>query len=66
MVDKEKPENCIEKLKTDPDAYVIIKQLLDGILQVDGVALPPGATVYDNLDELEAAVTAWDSNTVIN
>lgn len=66
VVDKEKPENCIEKLKTDPDAYAIIKQLLDGILQVDGVALPPGATIYDNLDELEAAVTTWDSNTVIN
>lgn len=66
VVDKEKPENCIEKLKTDPDAYSIIKQLLDGILQVDGAALPSGAIIYDSLDQLEAAVTAWDSNTVIN
>jgi putative ATP-dependent endonuclease of OLD family len=66
VVEKEKPESCIEHLKADPNAYDVIKQLLDGLLQVEGIPLPPGAIVYETLDDLGAAVAAWDSQNILD
>jgi putative ATP-dependent endonuclease of OLD family len=56
-VSSDKPENCINNLRTDEEKYQLIKQLLDGILEVNAVDLPSGAMVWQDITELADAVT---------
>ncbi|ASM78032.1 ATP-dependent endonuclease of the OLD family-like protein [Vitreoscilla filiformis] len=60
VVSKDKPENCINHLKTDADCYNIIKQLLDAILEINGATLPDGAVRWQNIAELTSAVSSWN------
>lgn len=61
-VESDKPENCINHLKIDVAAYSTIKQLLDGILEINQASLPNGATTWSHIDDLNSHVTAWDTN----
>lgn len=65
VIDSDKPENCINRLKSDPDSYAVVKQLLDGILEINGAQLPRGAVNWSNVQELDSAVTSWDSSVII-
>lgn len=56
-VASDKPENCIQNLRSDEGKYQLIKQLLDGILQIEGVELPIGAIPWSDISELSDAVT---------
>ncbi|MGR5184352.1 ATP-dependent nuclease [Photobacterium damselae] len=56
-VASDKPENCMKNLRTDEEKYQLIKQLLDGILQVEEVELPAGAILWSDISELSDAVT---------
>jgi putative ATP-dependent endonuclease of OLD family len=56
-ISSDKPENCINNLRTDEAKYQLIKKLLDGILEVDEVDLPPGAIAWQDITELADAVT---------
>jgi len=61
-VNNDKPENCVNHLKNDATAYGLIKQLLDSILGINNVELPPGAIAWTTIDELDQFVTAWDGH----
>ncbi|ADT68973.1 MULTISPECIES: AAA family ATPase [unclassified Pseudoalteromonas] len=61
-VANDKPENCINNIKTDPDMYSKIKQLLDAILEKDGVKLPSGAIAWADINELDVAVTNYQKS----
>lgn len=65
VVDSEKPENCINHLKSEPAAFNITKQLLDGILELNGVQLPNGAVAWTSIEEIDQRVTDWDAAIVI-
>lgn len=56
IVGSDKPENCISHLRNDPDAYNLIKQLLDAIIEVPGAIFPEGALLWKDMDELNAKV----------
>ncbi|MGT3196504.1 ATP-dependent nuclease [Yersinia enterocolitica] len=64
-IGSDKPENCISHIKDEPVMYAKIKQLLDGILEVDAVELPEGAMTWSNISQLNDAVqTRLDSVTI--
>ncbi|WP_350645778.1 hypothetical protein, partial [Pseudoalteromonas sp. G24-MNA-CIBAN-0072] len=52
----------INNIKTDPDMYSKIKQLLDAILEKDGVKLPSGAIAWADINELDVAVTNYQKS----
>ncbi|TOC17405.1 ATP-dependent endonuclease, partial [Vibrio parahaemolyticus] len=56
-VSSDKPENCMNNLKTDAEKYQLVKQLLDGILQINGAELPLGAMPWSDISELSDAVS---------
>ncbi|MBY6017368.1 AAA family ATPase [Halomonas denitrificans] len=56
-VASDKPENCMNNLKADEEKYQLVKQLLDGILQIDGAELPLGAMSWSDISELSDAVS---------
>lgn len=62
VVNSDKPENCINNLKTNPDLYSTVKQLLDSILEIENVPLPPGAIQWKTIEELDSAVNSWVAN----
>jgi putative ATP-dependent endonuclease of the OLD family len=66
VVDSRKPESCINRLKSDDESYKIIKQLLDGILEIDATELPRGAVLWSNIDELDSCVKKQDSSITIS
>ncbi|MDY6460527.1 ATP-dependent endonuclease, partial [Acinetobacter faecalis] len=51
-----KPEHCISKIKSIPEKYNLIKQLLDALLDQNEAALPEGAVQWSNISELEALI----------
>ena len=61
VVDKDKPENCINQLKSSEDSYNKIKQLLDGILELNGTELPEGSAPWANIEDLATLVAEHDS-----
>ncbi len=64
-IGSDKPENCISHIKDEPVMYAKIKQLLDGILEVDAVELPDGAIAWSDMSQLNDAVqTRLDSVTI--
>lgn len=54
----DKPENCINHMKESGDMYNKIKSLLDGILEINGAALPTGAIAWTDMSELNDIVQA--------
>lgn len=56
-VGSDKPDNCIKHIKEDPSMYQKIKNVLDGILDIDGSELPCGAILWTDITELNDAVT---------
>jgi putative ATP-dependent endonuclease of OLD family len=58
-VGSDKPENCINHLKEEQGIYAKIKNLLDGILELEESALPEGAIVYKSIDELKNHVESY-------
>lgn len=65
-VGSDKPENCIKHIKEDSSLYNTVKQLLDGILEINDAELPSGALCWSDLAELEDAVEARNSSITIN
>lgn len=65
-IGSDKPENCIKHIKDEPAMYSKIKQLLDGILEIDGVQLPEGALVWSDISQLNDAVQARLDSIIIN
>ena len=57
-IGSDKPENCIKHIKDEPEMYSKIKQLLDGILEIDEVKLPEGALPWSDISQLNDAVQA--------
>lgn len=55
-ISSNKPENSVNKIKTDPDKYNLIKQLLDAILEFEDATLPEGALEWKNISELEQSL----------
>lgn len=62
VVNSDKPENCIKNLKTNTELYSTVKQLLDSILEIENVPLPPGAIQWKSIEELDSAVKSWEAN----
>ncbi|MGH2510815.1 MAG: hypothetical protein ACRDHZ_25910, partial [Ktedonobacteraceae bacterium] len=58
-VSTDKPFSAIAHLKADSDAYGLIKQLLDALLDATK-PVPLGAHEWSALNDLEASVTAFD------
>lgn len=56
-IGSEKPDNCIKHMKEEDDLYNKIKNLLDGILEIEGSSLPTGALVWSKLEDIAEAVT---------
>lgn len=56
-INSNKPENCLNHLKASEDAYGLVKQLLDGLLDAN-VELPEGVVAWGALDELHNLVQA--------
>lgn len=65
IVGSDKPENCISHLRKDHVAYGLIKQLLDAITEVPGVAFPDGAVLWDDLDDLKTKVLECENRVEI-
>jgi len=59
IVEGNKPENSINNIKSNVAHYRVVKQLLDGILEFDGVELPEGAIAWKTMDDIDQAVNAW-------
>lgn len=55
-IESDKPENCIKNLKECNIKYGTIKQLLDGILEIDNTSLPDGAICWNDLTDLESSI----------
>lgn len=64
VVDSDKPENCINHLKSEPNAYNITKQLLDAVLELQGSQLPYGAVAWTSMEEIDQRVTDWDAKNI--
>ncbi|WP_029653177.1 ATP-dependent nuclease [Marinobacter daepoensis] len=64
-VGSDKPENCINHIKTDLDAYGLIKCLLDAILGIDNVSPPEGVIQWNNVDQLDQAVSMYESSVTV-
>lgn len=65
VVESDKPENYINHLKSDENSYAIIKQLLDGVLEIDQAQLPEGAIQWSTIEEINNHVTAWDAKVTV-
>lgn len=65
-IGSDKPENCINHIKTDPVMYNKIKTLLDSIIGIDDIPLPKGAVMWPTIDELYNAVQIRLSSITIN
>lgn len=61
VVESDKPENCVSRLKSDPDSYSVVKQLLDGILEINNAELPDGAIAWADVLQIDTAVNEWTS-----
>lgn len=55
-ISSNKPENTVNKIKSDDDKYNLIKQLLDAILDFEDAVLPEGALEWKNILELEQSL----------
>ncbi|WP_180053141.1 ATP-dependent endonuclease [Acinetobacter sp. YH12236] len=55
-ISSNKPENSINKIKSDPQKYILIKQLLDSILDLEDAELPDGALEWSDISELEQSI----------
>ena len=55
-VESDKPENCINNIKECEIKYATIKQLLDGILEINNTTLPNGAICWNELADLEDSI----------
>ncbi|MGE8556996.1 MAG: ATP-dependent nuclease [Acinetobacter sp.] len=56
IISTNKPEHCIEKIKSESEKYDLIKQLLDSILDFNEATLPEGAVQWNDISELEAHI----------
>src|SRR5690606_17028662 len=56
IISTNKPEHCISTIKSVPEKYALIKQLLDSLLGLNDASLPEGAVEWSNLSELEALI----------
>lgn len=56
IISTNKPEHCIGKIKSDPEKYKLIKQLLDSILDFNEISLPEGAVMWSDISELESLI----------
>lgn len=65
-IGSDKPENCINHIKEEPDMYAKIKGLLDGILEINESPLPEGALTWSDISELNDAVQARLSSVAFN
>lgn len=65
-IGSDKPENCINHIKEEPDMYNKIKGLLDGILEINEAQLPVGALTWSDMSELTDIVEARLDSVVIN
>ena len=65
-IGSDKPENCINHIKDEPLMYTKIKQLLDGILEIDAVELPKGATAWTDITQLNDVVNTRLDSVKIN
>lgn len=65
-IGSDKPENCINHIKEDPDMYDKIKRLLDGILQINQAELPEGALTWSDMSELNDIVQSRLAAVTIN
>lgn len=65
-IGSDKPENCINHIKDEPEMYAKIKRLLDGILEIDEITLPEGALAWSDISQLNDAVQARLSAVQIN
>lgn len=51
-VGNNKPDNCINHIKDDAEMYNKIKNLLDGIIEINEAQLPEGAIAWGDMPEL--------------
>lgn len=65
-IGSDKPENCIKHIREEQEMYQKVKDLLDGILEIEKQTLPEGAIVWSNMSELTDAVQARLSSVTIN
>ncbi|PCC12860.1 ATP-dependent nuclease [Pseudoalteromonas sp. JB197] len=65
-IGSDKPENCINHIKEEPDMYNKVKDLLDGILEIDENQLPEGALTWSDLSQLNDAVQARFASVTFN
>lgn len=65
VVESDKPENCVNHLKSSAEAYNLIKQLLDSVLELEQIELPSGAMSWSTVEELDQAVKLWDQRVTI-
>ncbi len=65
-VGSDKPENCINHIKSEPEMYSRIKSLLDGILEYNEATLPQGALTWSDMTELNEIVQARINSVTIN
>jgi putative ATP-dependent endonuclease of OLD family len=65
-IGSDKPENCINHIKSEPEMYSRIKSLLDGILELDEAELPQGALTWSDMTELSDIVQARLDSVTIN
>lgn len=56
VISNNKPEYCIKKIKSEPEKYNLIKQLLDSILDFSNVSLPENAIEWSDISELESKI----------
>lgn len=56
IINTNKPEHCIQKIKSAPEKYNLIKQLLDSILDFNEACLPEGAVQWSDISELETLI----------
>lgn len=56
IISTNKPEHCISKIKSAPEKYDLIKQLLDALLDLNEAVLPEGAVHWSDISELEALI----------